>query len=104
MDTKFPTAYPAKESSGGDAWLKSLSAYASSTNSFSVHHNFIDMYPDSPDFNSSQVAYNSDKTPKKCWYNTYTNIQSQCTAADTFADIYTKHVPIYIAGYSLNSA
>ena len=104
MDTKFPTAYPGRDSYGGDSMLKQLSAYASSTNVFSLHHNFVDMYPDSPDYNSSQIAFNNDLTAKKCWYNTYTLVQSQCTAVDTFADIYTKNVPIYASGYTLNSA
>lgn len=82
-DVKLPDHYPANPNWGGSEAMRSLISHAvTADNQIALHENYVDHYPDAPRFDWENVAWNADGSPKLCWYNQSTGIQSYCTAND----------------------
>ena len=76
-DNKYPDVLPASSSYGGDASLRSLSeTVRTNGNLFSLHENYVDIYPNGASWNTNAVARNSDGSLKLAWFNGSTMVQS----------------------------
>ena len=58
------------------------------------------MYPNSPLYNSSQLAYNNDLTPKKAWLNI---VQSYAISIDAELDLAKAQAEMIVPNYHPNA-
>ncbi len=76
-DVKLPDHLPANPAYGGD---EGMIAYGRAANEcgflWSLHENYIDLYPDAPSYDPSARVLQADGTPSKAWYNPGTKVQS----------------------------
>ncbi len=88
-DVKLPDHLPANPAFGGD---EGMIAFGKAANAcgyvWSVHENYIDLYPDVPSYDPTARVLLSDGSPSKAWYNPGTRVQSfglKCNRALEFA-------------------
>jgi hypothetical protein len=88
-DVKLPDHLPANPAYGGDS---GMIAYGRAANDcgylWSLHENYIDLYPDAPSYDPAARVFNADGSPSKAWYNPGTKVQSfglKCNRALGFA-------------------
>lgn len=88
-DVKLPDHYPANPRYGGDEGLRAFSQAARDCGYiWSLHENYIDLYPDAPSYDPTARVLVADGSPSKAWYNPGTKVQSfglKCTRALEFA-------------------
>jgi hypothetical protein len=88
-DVKLPDHLPANASYGGDEGMKIFGQAANDCGyRWSVHENYIDLYPDAPSYDPAARVLRSDGTPCPAWYNPGTKVQSfglKCNRALEFA-------------------
>jgi hypothetical protein len=76
-DNGLPTTYPASKEMGGDLALKRVSDFCKNHGYlFSLHTNYDDFYPNSPDWNPKDLALDSEGKRIKAWFNPATGIQA----------------------------
>ena len=76
-DVKLPDHLPANPALGGDEAMKRLAAAAREVGYlFSLHENYIDLYPDAPSYDAADVALDPNGKPWKAWYHPGTKVQS----------------------------
>ncbi len=76
-DVKLPQHFPPNPSRGGEADAKSMISSATSLGHLiALHENYVDMYPDSPAWNASQLAYSAGNSTRRAWLNKSTGVQS----------------------------
>jgi hypothetical protein len=88
-DVKLPDHLPANPEFGGD---EGMIAFGKAANRcgyvWSVHENYIDLYPDAPSYDPTARVLMSDGSPSNAWYNSGTQVQSfglKCNRALEFA-------------------
>ncbi len=88
-DVKLPDHLPANPEFGGD---KGMITFGKAANRcgyvWSLHENYIDLYPDAPSYDPTARVLMSDGSPSKAWYNSGTQVQSfglKCSRALEFA-------------------
>jgi hypothetical protein len=88
-DVKLPDHIPANPAFGGD---EGMAEYGKAANEcgyvWSVHENYIDIYPDAPSYDASARVLTADGSPSKAWFNRGTGVQSyglKCNRALGFA-------------------
>jgi len=82
-DNALPEHYPANQDLGGPDELKAaLDAGASSQCLMALHENYVDYYPDFPQFTPASIALKSDSTYQTSWFNSHTGVQSLATKPD----------------------
>jgi hypothetical protein len=88
-DVKLPDHLPANPAYGGN---EGMIAYGRAANAcgylWSLHENYIDLYPDAPSYDPAARVLNGDGSPSKAWYNPGTKMQSfglKCNRALEFA-------------------
>jgi hypothetical protein len=88
-DVKLPDHLPADPSFGGDAGMIEFGRAANECGYlWSLHENYIDLYPDAPSYDPAARALLADNSPSKAWYNPGTHMQSfglKCNRALEFA-------------------
>jgi hypothetical protein len=88
-DVKLPDHIPANPAFGGDAGMITFGKAANECGYlWSLHENYIDLYPDAPSYDASARVLLADGTPSKAWYNEGTKVQSfglKCNRALDFA-------------------
>ena len=88
-DVKLPDHLPANPQYGGDAGMIAFGRAANECGYvWSLHENYIDLYPDAPSYDPSARVLQSDGTPSKAWFNPGTKVQSfglKCNRALDFA-------------------
>ncbi|MCL5096758.1 MAG: DUF5696 domain-containing protein, partial [Candidatus Omnitrophica bacterium] len=88
-DVKLPDHMPANPRYGGDAGMIEFGRTARECGYlWSLHENYIDLYPDAPSYDPSARVLLADGTPSKAWYNPGTKVQSfglKCNRALGFA-------------------
>ncbi len=76
-DAKLPDHIPANPHMGGDP---GMAEYGKAANEcgyvWSVHENYIDLYPDAPSYDASARVLKADGEPSKAWFNRGTGVQS----------------------------
>jgi hypothetical protein len=88
-DVKLPDHLPANPRYGGDAGMIAFGRVANECGYvWSLHENYIDLYPDAPSYDPSARVLKSDDTPSNAWFNPGTGVQSfglKCNRAIDFA-------------------
>ena len=76
-DVKLPDHLPANPTFGGD---EGMIAFGKAANQcgyiWSLHENYIDLYPDAPSYDPAARVLRADGTPSPAWYNAGTQVQS----------------------------
>ncbi len=76
-DVKLPDHLPANPAYGGD---EGMIAFGKAANEcgyiWSLHENYIDLYPDAPSYDPAARVLRADGTPSPAWYNPGTKVQS----------------------------
>ena len=76
-DVKLPDHIPADDRYGGDKGMKVLGETAKRLGYvFSLHENYIDLYPDAPSYDAGHAALNWNGDKWKAWYHKGTQVQS----------------------------
>ena len=76
-DVKLPDHFPANPRFGGHEQMKKLGQTAKELGYlFSLHENYIDLYPDAPSYDSEAQALKPDGSPQLAWFNEGTQVQS----------------------------
>ncbi|MHB8861247.1 MAG: glycoside hydrolase family protein [Pirellulaceae bacterium] len=88
-DVKLPDHLPADPRFGGEEQMKLFGETANAGGYlWSLHENYIDLYPDAPSYDASARVLRADGTPSPAWYNAGTGVQSfglKCNRALDFA-------------------
>jgi len=88
-DAKLPDHIPANASMGGDEGMRAFGAAANQCGYvWSLHENYIDLYPDAPSYDASARVLTADGKPSPAWFNAGTGMQSfglKCTRALGYA-------------------
>lgn len=89
-DVKLPDHLPANPAFGGDQGMVAFGQAANRCGYlWSLHENYIDLYPDAPSYDPAARVLQSDGSPSKAWYNEGTKVQSfglKCNRALGFAE------------------
>ena len=90
-DVKLPDHIPANPNLGGDEAMIEFGKAANDCGYvWSLHENYIDLYPDAPSFDEKSVVIASDGKWSKAWYNGGTKVQSyglKCNHALKYAQM-----------------
>ncbi|MBI3117713.1 MAG: hypothetical protein HYZ00_03440, partial [Candidatus Hydrogenedentes bacterium] len=88
-DVKLPDHIPANPQFGGEEGMKEFGQAANECGYlWSLHENYIDLYPDAPSYDPAARVLREDGTPSPGWFNAGTGVQSfglKCTRALGFA-------------------
>jgi len=88
-DVKLPDHIPADPDLGGEEGMAEFGRAANECGYlWSLHENYIDLYPDAPSYDRTAVVLRPDGTPSPAWYNPGTRVQSfglKCNRAIAFA-------------------
>ena len=88
-DVKLPDHLPANPDFGGDPGMIEFGKAANQCGYvWSLHENYIDLYPDAPSYDPAARVQLADGSPSKAWYNEGTKVQSyglKCNRALEFA-------------------
>jgi hypothetical protein len=88
-DVKLPDHLPANPAFGGDEGMIAFGRAANRCGFvWSLHENYIDLYPDAPSYDPSARVLLADGSPSPAWYNSGTKVQSfglKCTRALGYA-------------------
>ena len=88
-DAQLPDTLPANAAFGSEADLAAFGAVARKFGyPWSLHENYVEVYPDAPSYEPTIRVLNADGSPSKAWFNDATKIQSyglKCTRALEFA-------------------
>lgn len=76
-DVKLPDHLPANPAYGGDEGMIEFGKAAKECGYvWSLHENYIDLYPDAPSYDPAARVLQADGSPSKAWYNAGTGVQS----------------------------
>ena len=88
-DVKLPDHLPANPAYGGDEGMIAFGRVANQCGFlWSLHENYIDLYPDAPSYDPNARVLHADGSPSKAWYNPGTGVQSfglKCNRALEYA-------------------
>ena len=88
-DVKLPDHFPANPHFGSEEDLKQYGDFAKQAGFlWSLHENYIDLYPDAPSYDPSARVLKPDGSPSPAWLNEGTGVQSfglKCDRALGFA-------------------
>jgi hypothetical protein len=104
-DVKLPDHVPANPRYGGDDGMR---LYGKAANDcgylWSLHENYIDLYPDAPSYDPAARVLRADGSPSPAWFNEGTRVQSfglKCDRALGFARL---NSPIAHRSYGTTAA
>ncbi|MCL4691835.1 MAG: hypothetical protein KJ060_04905 [Candidatus Hydrogenedentes bacterium] len=104
-DVKLPDHLPANPQFGGDEGMIEFGKAANECGYvWSLHENYIDMYPDAPSYDPTARPLLADGSPSLGWYNAGTGVQAfgiKCTRELGFAK---QNSPIIHERYGTNAA
>lgn len=76
-DVKLPDHMPANPEFGGDEGMVEFGRAANECGYiWSLHENYIDLYPDAPSYDPTARVLRADGTPSPAWFNPSTGVQS----------------------------
>jgi hypothetical protein len=104
-DVKLPDHIPANPEFGGDEGMIEFGKAANECGYvWSVHENYIDLYPDAPSYEATARVLLADGSPAKAWFNAGTGVQSfglKCNRALGYAK---QNAPTIHKTYGTNAA
>lgn len=90
-DVKLPDHMPADPRFGGDEGMRLYGRTANDCGYlWSLHENYIDLYPDAPSYDPAARVLRADGSPSPAWFNEGTRVQSfglRCDRALGFAKL-----------------
>jgi len=93
-DVKLPDHIPANPHYGGD---EGMSAFGKAANEcgyvWSLHENYIDLYPDAPSYDAGARVLTAEGLPSKAWFNEGTGVQSFGLKCNRALDYAKKNTP-----------
>jgi hypothetical protein len=99
-DNALPEHYPANPDLGGGTGLQAAMAQGRANGCLmAVHENYVDYYPDYPEFNPAAVALNSDGSQMLAWLNPLTGIQAFATKSSLMVANAQQQSPLIHASY-----
>jgi len=76
-DVKLPDHLPANPQFGGDEGMTEFGKAANACGYvWSLHENYIDLYPDAPSYDPAARVLRADGSPSPAWFNRGTGVQS----------------------------
>ena len=104
-DNALPATYPANTSQGGNSQLAQAIAAGRNIGCYvGLHENYVDYYPNFPNFTNSAVALNGDGTEELAWLNTTTQVQSYATKQAWVMANASKESPQIHSGLNTNAS
>jgi hypothetical protein len=104
-DVKLPDHLPADPAYGGDAGMIAFGQTACDCGYlWSLHENYIDLYPDAPSYDPSVRVLSTDGSPAKAWYNPGTHVQSFGLKCNRALDFARRNSPEIHRRYGTNAA
>ena len=104
-DVKLPDHLPANPQFGGDEGMKAFGQAANECGYvWSLHENYIDLYPDAPSYDPSARVLYADGAPSLAWYNAGTGVQSFGLKCNRALDYAKQNSPEIHARFNTNAA
>jgi hypothetical protein len=104
-DNALPEQYPANLALGGGAGLQAAIGQGRADGCLvAVHENYLDYFPNYPDFQNSAVALNSDGSQILGWLNPTTGVQSLATKSSLMVPNAQKQSPLIHASYGTTAS
>ncbi len=104
-DNALPDHYPANPDLGGDTGLEAATEEARAIGCLvAVHENYVDYYPNYPEFNPASIALNSDGSRQDSWLNPSTLIQSFATKPNWLVRNATTQSPVIHQRYGTTAS
>ncbi len=104
-DNGLPTSYPAGQQYGGEAALLEVASLCQANGYLlGLHTNYVDMYPNSEDWDPAALALNSSGAWIPAWYNPDTGVQSYLLKPSRALGFAQTYEPLIHAAYGTNSA
>lgn len=99
-DNALPEHYPANPTLGGGTGLQAAMAQGRANGYLmAVHENYLDYFPNYPEFNTAAVALNSDGSQMLGWLNPSTGIQSFAVKSSLMVSNAQSQSPLIHASY-----
>lgn len=104
-DVKLPDHLPANPQFGGDEGMIEFGRAANECGyTWSLHENYIDLYPDAPSYRASARVLKADGSPSPAWYNEGTKTQSFGLKCNFAMDYAKQNSPEIHKRYHTNAA
>ncbi|MBI2421914.1 MAG: hypothetical protein HYV27_03710 [Candidatus Hydrogenedentes bacterium] len=104
-DVKLPDHLPANPQFGGDEGMKAFGQAANECGYvWSLHENYVDMYPDAPSYDETALARHGDGRPVEGWYNGGTGVQAFSIKSNRALEYAAKNSPEIHARYGTSAA
>ena len=104
-DVKLPDHIPANPQFGSEVDLREFGRVATESGYvWSLHENYIDMYPDAPSYDESARVLRTDGTPSPGWFNAGTGVQSFGIKSTRSLGFAQQNSPEVHARYGTNAA
>ena len=104
-DVKLPDHLPANPQYGGDAGMIAFGRAANECGYvWSLHENYIDLYPDAPSYDPSARVLESDGSPMNAWFNEGTKVQSFGLKSNRALDFARRNAPEIHRRYGTTAA
>lgn len=104
-DVKLPDHIPANPDFGGDEGMIEFGKAANECGYvWSLHENYIDLYPDAPSYDETACVIRSDGTKSPAWYNAGTKVQSYGLKCNRALEYAKQNSPIIHDTYKTNAA
>lgn len=104
-DVKLPDHIPANPAMGGDEQMVQFGKAANDCGYlWSLHENYIDIYPDAPSYDQSAVALTQSGEMSKAWFNRGTKVQSYGLKCNRALDFAKMNSPEIHRRYNTNAA
>jgi hypothetical protein len=104
-DVKLPDHLPANPSFGGDEGMIEFGRTARECGYiWSLHENYIDMYPDAPSYDPTARVLLADGSASKAWFNAGTGVQSFGLKCNRAMDFARRNAPEIHRRYGTNAA
>lgn len=94
FDDCYPSVLPANPRWGGDEGLLELSRAARQAKYlFALHENYVDIYPNAPDYSAELIALDANHNPIPAWFNHTTGIQSFLLSPSRSVEVASRFAP-----------
>ena len=104
-DAKLPDHIPANPAYGGEPAMREYGRAANECGYlWSLHENYIDLYPDAPSYDPEARVIRADGTPSPAWYNEGTKVQSFGLKCDRALGFARANSPAIHAAYGTTAA
>jgi hypothetical protein len=103
-DNGLPLQYPASVALGGNAGMRQIGSAAQANSClYALHENYVDYYPNYPEYTAAATMRNADGSQLLAWLNLTTGIQSFATKPSWFIPNAQTQSPLIHQEYGTNA-